>query len=61
MYRTVTQLDSLSGLLAQFFPQLVTRFNLPEKSVQGRDVFALRLSLTSAAVCCWSQERIPGS
>jgi murein tripeptide amidase MpaA len=43
MYRTVAQLDSLSSLLAQFFPQLVSRFQLAEASVQGRPVFALRL------------------
>jgi len=43
MYRTVAQLDALTGLLAGFFPQLVTRFTLPEQSVEGRDVFALRL------------------
>lgn len=43
MYRTVAQLDSLSALLAQFFPQQVSRFQLAEASVQGRPVFGLRL------------------
>ncbi|MET0522695.1 MAG: M14 family zinc carboxypeptidase [Jiangellaceae bacterium] len=43
MYRTVAQLDNLTGLLAQFFPQLCTRVQLPEPSVEGRPVFALRL------------------
>ena len=43
MYRTVAQLDSLSNLLAAWFPGYFTRFALPEASVQGRPVFALRL------------------
>lgn len=43
MYRTIGQLDSLIQLLAQFFPQLCTRIQLPESSVQGRSVHALRL------------------
>ena len=43
MYRTVEQLDSLSNLLATWFPGYFTRFALPEASVQGRPVFALRL------------------
>ena len=43
MYRTVAQLDSLSNLLATWFPAYFTRFSLPEASVQGRPVFALRL------------------
>jgi murein tripeptide amidase MpaA len=43
MYRTVGQLDTLTGLLAQYVPDLVTRFQLPEPSVEGRPVFALRL------------------
>ena len=43
MYRTVAQLDSLSSLLATWFPAYFTRFSLPEASVQGRPVFALRL------------------
>ncbi|MEP6853333.1 MAG: M14 family zinc carboxypeptidase [bacterium] len=43
MYRTVAQLDSLSQLLASWFPQYFTRVQLPEASVQGRPVYALRL------------------
>jgi murein tripeptide amidase MpaA len=43
MYRTVAQLDSVSSILSGFFPQLVSRFALPERSVQGREVFAMRL------------------
>lgn len=43
MYRTVAQLDSLSSLLASWFPTYFTRFQLPQTSVQGRPVFALRL------------------
>ncbi|WP_369034813.1 MULTISPECIES: M14 family zinc carboxypeptidase [Streptomyces] len=43
MYRTVSQLDSVTSLLATWFPQLCTRTRLPERSVQGRPVFALRL------------------
>ncbi len=43
MYRTVAQLDSLTQLLATWFPAYFTRVQLPEPSVQGRPVFALRL------------------
>ena len=43
MYRTVAQLDSLSSLLATWFPAYFTRFSLPEASVEGRPVYALRL------------------
>ena len=43
MYRSVAQLDSLSNLLATWFPSYFTRFALPEPSVQGRAVYALRL------------------
>lgn len=43
MYRTVAQLDSLSSLLASWFPGYFTRFQLPETSVQGRPIYALRL------------------
>lgn len=43
MYRTVAQLDSLSGLLAAWFPQFFTRLQLPEISVEGRPVYALRM------------------
>ena len=43
MYRSVAQLDSLSNLLATWFPSYFVRFPLPEPSVQGRAVYALRL------------------
>jgi murein tripeptide amidase MpaA len=43
MYRTVVQLDAITGLLAAWFPQVFTRVRLPEASVQGSDVFALRM------------------
>jgi hypothetical protein len=43
MYRTVAQIDSATDLLARFFPAFFTRVQLPEPSVLGRPVFALRL------------------
>ena len=43
MYRSVAQLDSLSDLLAAWFPAYFMRFALPEPSVEGRTVYALRL------------------
>ena len=43
MYRSVAQLDSLSNLLAAWFPTYFVRFALPEPSVHGRAVYALRL------------------
>lgn len=43
MYRTVAQLNNLTGLLAGFVPQIVTRLQMPEPSVEGRTVYALRL------------------
>jgi murein tripeptide amidase MpaA len=43
MYRTIAQLDSLTSSLANTFPQIVTRIQLPEASVQGRPVHALRM------------------
>ncbi|GHC77487.1 M14 family zinc carboxypeptidase [Streptomyces flavofungini] len=43
MYRTVSQLDMVITQLATSFPQLCTRTQLPEPSLQGRPVFALRL------------------
>ena len=43
MYRSVAQLDSLTGLLAHWFPQYFNRLQLPEPSVEGRPVFALRM------------------
>ncbi|SFT91843.1 M14 family zinc carboxypeptidase [Arthrobacter sp. ov118] len=43
MYRTVSQLDAAGSALAAVHPQLCTQFSLPESSVQGRPVHALRL------------------
>lgn len=43
MYRTVVQLDAVTGLLAAWFPAVFTRVRLPETSVQGSEVFALRM------------------
>jgi murein tripeptide amidase MpaA len=43
MYRTVPQLDFLMALLTSFFPQLCTRLEMPETSVEGRTVYGLRL------------------
>ncbi|WP_353814860.1 M14 family zinc carboxypeptidase [Agromyces sp. SYSU T00266] len=43
MYRTVAQLDSQMQFLANWFPSYFTRIKLPEPSVQGRPVYALRL------------------
>lgn len=43
MYRTVAQLDSLTKTLAAWFPENFTRLKLPEPSVEGRPVYALRL------------------
>jgi murein tripeptide amidase MpaA len=43
MYRTVAQLDALTASMASGFPQLFTRIELPEHSVGGRPVYALRM------------------
>jgi murein tripeptide amidase MpaA len=43
MYRTVAQIDSATEILSLWFPQLFTRVQLPEASVQGRPVYALRM------------------
>ncbi|MGA8046788.1 MAG: M14 family zinc carboxypeptidase [Dermatophilaceae bacterium] len=43
MYRTIAQLDSIGSLLATWFPSYFTRIALPEQSVEGRTVYALRL------------------
>lgn len=48
MYRTVAQIDSAINLLSLWFPNLCQRFSLPEPSVQGRQVNALRLRAGSA-------------
>lgn len=43
MYRTVAQIDSAISILSSWFPQIFTRVQLPEPSVEGRPVFALRM------------------
>ena len=43
MYRTVAQIDSATNILSAWFPQFFTRVQLPEASVQGRPVYALRM------------------
>lgn len=43
MYRTAAQIESIMQLLEAWFPQYVTRINLPETSVEGRTVHAMRL------------------
>jgi len=43
MYRTGAQLDSVMNILSLFFPQLCTRVQLPNASVLGLPVYALRI------------------
>jgi hypothetical protein len=43
MYRTIAQLDVLTGELTQRFPHYFTRMQLPDRSREGRPVFALRM------------------
>jgi murein tripeptide amidase MpaA len=43
MYRTVGQIDSATNILSLWFPQFFTRVLLPETSVEGRSVYALRI------------------
>ncbi|WP_087873270.1 M14 family zinc carboxypeptidase [Arthrobacter globiformis] len=43
MYRTVSQLDAAGSTLAATYPQLCSQVVLPDPSVQGRQVNALRL------------------
>lgn len=50
MYRTVTQLDALTGLIAAWFPTEFTRVQLPEASVGGAPVFALRMRAGGGSV-----------
>jgi murein tripeptide amidase MpaA len=49
MYRTVAQIDSATGILSSWFPQFFTRVQLPELSVQGRPVYALRMRAGSGS------------
>jgi len=43
MYRTVSQIDSATNLLSVLFPAVFHRVQLPEASVEGRPVYALRM------------------
>lgn len=43
MYRTANQIESAISILATWFPNFFTRIQLPETSVEGRTVSALRL------------------
>lgn len=42
MYRTATQIESAMAILTAFLPE-VTRIQLPETSVEGREIHAIRL------------------
>ena len=48
MYRTIAQLDALTLDLATRYPQYFTRTELPERSVEGRPVYALRMRAGTA-------------
>ena len=48
MYRTVAQLDSAMNFLSSFFPALCTRVEMPNRSVQGRRIFALHMHAGTA-------------
>ncbi len=43
MYRTASQIESAISILAAWFPDFFTRIQLPETSLEGRTVSALRL------------------
>lgn len=43
MYRTIAQIDSAISILSSWFPQYFTRIALPNASVQGRTIYALRM------------------
>ena len=49
MYRTIAQIDSATSILASWFPALFTRVQLPQPSVEGRPVFALRMRVGGGA------------
>lgn len=48
MYRTVAQLDSVMNILATFFPDLCTRVEMPNRSIEGRPIYALRIHAGSS-------------
>ena len=43
MYRTSAQIASAIQILSQWFPNFFTQLQLPENSVQGQPIYALRL------------------
>jgi murein tripeptide amidase MpaA len=43
MYRTASQIESAMNILALWFPSFFTRVALPEPSIQGRSIHALRI------------------
>jgi murein tripeptide amidase MpaA len=49
MYRTVAQLDTLTAQLAGTFPAICTRTALPETSLDGRTIHAIRIRAGEAA------------
>lgn len=48
MYRTVAQLDSVMNILSLFFPDVCTRVEMPNRSVEGRPIYALRIHAGSS-------------
>ncbi|HKO45591.1 MAG TPA: M14 family zinc carboxypeptidase [Pyrinomonadaceae bacterium] len=48
MYRTVAQLDMVMNTLGTDFPELCTRVEMPNRSVQGRPIHALRFHAGTA-------------
>ena len=48
MYRTVAQLDSVMNILSVFFPAVCTRVEMPNRSVEGRPIYALHVHAGSA-------------
>lgn len=49
MYRTVSQINSVMSTLAAFFPDLCLRVELPNRSVEGRPIYALRMRAGSGS------------
>lgn len=48
MYRTVAQLDFIMNLAQAFFPDLCTRVEMPNRSIQGRPIYALHMHAGSS-------------
>ena len=49
MYRTVAQLDSITSLLSNWFPQVFTRVSSLKRRCRGGPVYALRMRAGSGA------------